>query len=100
MQGWGVVRFILFREEATHITVTLGAVYLCYSAFFVTIEISTLNTVVRYTIGIVYLMLAYLIYVNIKKNIEILNQHIHHSGNVVEIPLLNEALELKKQMLM
>jgi hypothetical protein len=35
------------REEATHVTVALGSVYLCYSAFFVTIEISFLNLLVR-----------------------------------------------------
>jgi hypothetical protein len=35
------------REEATHVTVVLGSVYLTYSAFFVTIEIPYLNNIVK-----------------------------------------------------
>ena len=46
-KGWGIVRFYVLREEATHVTIALGSVYLHYSAFFVTIELSTMNKVVR-----------------------------------------------------
>lgn len=46
-KGWGVVRFYVFREEATHVTITLGTVYLHYSAFFVTIELPLMNKIVR-----------------------------------------------------
>ena len=47
IQGWGIIRFYVMREEATHVTVALGTVYLHYSAFFVTIEISFLNRIVK-----------------------------------------------------
>lgn len=47
IKGWGVVRFYVMREEATHVTVCLGTVYLCYSAFFVTIDIPLLNLFVK-----------------------------------------------------
>ena len=46
-KGWGIVRFYVLREEATHVTIALGVVYLHYSAFFVTIELPTLNKIVR-----------------------------------------------------
>ena len=46
-KGWGVIRFYILREEATQVTIALGTVYLHYSAFFVTIELATMNTVVR-----------------------------------------------------
>lgn len=50
-KGWGVVRFYVLREEATHVTIALGAVYLHYSAFFVTIELPTMNKVVKVSKG-------------------------------------------------
>lgn len=46
-KGWGIIRFYVEREEATHVTIALGVVYLCYSAFFVTIELPSLNRVVK-----------------------------------------------------
>jgi|LauGreDrversion4_2_1035121.scaffolds.fasta_scaffold890002_1 hypothetical protein len=46
-KGWGIVRFYILREEATHVTIALGTVYLHYSAFFVTIELPTMNKIVR-----------------------------------------------------
>lgn len=49
-KGWGIVRFYVLREEATHVTIALGTVYLHYSAFFVTIELPTMNKIVRVSI--------------------------------------------------
>jgi hypothetical protein len=46
-KGWGIIRFYVLREEATHVTIALGAVYLNYSAFFVTIELPALNRIVK-----------------------------------------------------
>lgn len=46
-RGLFIIRFTLEREEATHVTVALGAVYLHYSAFFITIELQTLNQIVK-----------------------------------------------------
>ena len=46
-RGWGIVRDYITRKEATYVTVSLGVVYLNFSAFFVTIELSTINTLVR-----------------------------------------------------
>ena len=46
-KGWGVIRFYVMREEATQVTIALGTVYLHYSAFFVTIELPTMNKIVR-----------------------------------------------------
>jgi hypothetical protein len=50
-KGWGIVRFYVLREEATHVTIALGTVYLHYSAFFVTIELPTMNKIVRVSIS-------------------------------------------------
>lgn len=47
LQGWGVIRFYVMRDEATHVTIVLGTVYLHYSAFFVTIELPYLNYIVK-----------------------------------------------------
>lgn len=80
------------REEATHVTVCLGSVYLCYSAFFVTIEIPVLNIFVKYAIACVYLMLSYYVAVNVLRNIRILKVNIRHSG---QIPGFDETLNLK-----
>ena len=46
-RGWGVVREYITRKEATYITVSLGIVYFNFSAFFVTIELSTMNYIIR-----------------------------------------------------
>jgi hypothetical protein len=46
-KGWGIVRYYVLREEATHVTIVLGTVYLHYSAFFVTIELPTINIIVK-----------------------------------------------------
>jgi len=46
-KGWGIVRYYVLREEATHVTIVLGVVYLHYSALFVTIELPTINLIVK-----------------------------------------------------
>ena len=46
-RGWGIVREFITRKEATYVTVSLGIVYLNYSAFFVTIELNTMNIIIR-----------------------------------------------------
>jgi len=47
------------RDEATHVTVALGTVYLHYSAFFVTIEIAFLNRIVKvnFNLFLIYVFL-------------------------------------------
>lgn len=50
-KGCGIVRFYVLREEATHVTIALGTVYLHYSAFFVTIELPTMNKIVRVSLS-------------------------------------------------
>lgn len=92
------MRFFILREEATHVTVTLGTVYLCYSAFFVTIELTQLNNIVRYIICGVYFGLTYLMLSNISRNFKVLREHITHTESV-EIPELIETLKLKKYMM-
>ena len=49
-KGWGIVRYYVLREEATHVTIVLGVVYLHFSAFFVTIELPTMNLIVKVSI--------------------------------------------------
>jgi len=60
-KGWGIIRYYIIRDEATHITVALGLTYLHYSAFFVTIELETLNRIVKYLLGTVYAAFLYII---------------------------------------
>jgi hypothetical protein len=46
-KGWSIVRHYVLRDEATHVTIILGIVYLHFSAYFVTIELQTMNFVVK-----------------------------------------------------
>mmetsp|Transcript_16629 Transcript_16629/g.15928 ORF Transcript_16629/g.15928 Transcript_16629/m.15928 type:complete len:85 (+) Transcript_16629:456-710(+) len=82
------------REEATHMTVALGTVYLLYSAFFVTIEIPLVNLFVKYCILSLYVGMGSLFSKYVRKNIVILKGHMNHS-QVNDIPALLEALQLK-----
>lgn len=58
-KGWGIVRYYVLREEATHVTIVLGVVYLHYSALFVTIELPTINLIVKYFIALGHLIVIY-----------------------------------------
>ena len=63
-RGWGVVREYIMRKEATYVTVALGIVYLNFSAFFVTIELPTMNKIVRVRMCVLHLKTTLVLYRN------------------------------------
>eukprot|EP00347_Sterkiella_histriomuscorum_P005892 403354876 len=98
-KGWGIIRFYVMRDEATHVTVALGTVYLHYSAFFVTIEIPFLNKLVKYFLAVVYVILFYLIVIKyLRQNMNMLNANVRHAQSQL-IPFLEQALILKREMI-
>ena len=54
-KGWSVTRFYVTRQEATQVTIVMGAIYLNYSAFFVTTDVLLLNKTVKFILILLYL---------------------------------------------
>jgi len=60
-------------------TVTLGTVYLFYSAYFVTIEVPLVNLIAKYSILSLYVVMGSFFSKHVRKNIMILKGHMNHS---------------------
>lgn len=81
----------MLREEANHVIIVLGVVYLHFSAFFVTIELHKMNLVVKYFIALGHLILIYFMARFYQANIKLLNAH-HQFVEVNNIPFIGTAL--------
>ena len=100
-KGWGIVRYYVLREEANHVIIVLGVVYLHFSAFFVTIELHKMNLVVKvsnlmnktfqYFIALGHLILIYFMARFYQANIKLLNAH-HQFVEANNIPFIGTAL--------
>jgi TRAP-type C4-dicarboxylate transport system permease small subunit len=63
-KGWGYARNSLSREDLSTITVSMGAVYLIYSAYFVASAIQGLSNTIQLLMNSLYVVLLVVVLKN------------------------------------
>jgi len=53
-KGWFITRTVLTQEALSVITLAMGGVYLCYSAFYVSANVDNIRNIVLVCIDILY----------------------------------------------
>lgn len=56
-KGWNVARNTLSRNDLSSITLLMGAVYLTYSAYYVSINITGMKLFIGFILNLLYLIL-------------------------------------------
>ena len=63
----------LNRNQATNLTMIMGAVYLLYSAYFLSVDFESIYNIMSIVIAILYLFLSYNFTINNVKNMKRIN---------------------------
>lgn len=64
-KGWTVARNNLSRNDLSSITLLMGAVYLTYSAYYVSINIQGMKFFIGFILNLLYLILLIVVVKNI-----------------------------------
>lgn len=73
-KGWSYARVNLARDDLSTITLTMGIVYLIYSAFFVAVNVEGLKFMMQVLINSLYVMLLILVMKNALETRSLLKQ--------------------------
>lgn len=60
-KGWILVRTNLSRQQATSVTMLMGAVYLTYSAYYVSVNVNGIKNMIAMVINILYVILYFIV---------------------------------------
>jgi hypothetical protein len=58
-KGWSITRYTLPKNDLSSITLLMGAVYLTYSAFYVSENVKSMSYFVTFFLNLLYLCLLY-----------------------------------------
>ena len=97
-KGWQLTVQQLNRNQATNLTMIMGAVYLLYSAYFLSVDFQSIYTIMSVIISILYLGLAYAFTVNNLKNRKRIAAHMQMLDPNQE-NVMREAFVMKSQMI-
>lgn len=97
-KGWQLCVQQLNRNQATNLTMIMGAVYLLYSAYFLSIDFPSIYRIMSVVISILYLGLAYTFTTNNIKNRKRLTTHIMML-NPNQENVMHDSLVLKASMI-
>jgi len=64
-KGWNVSRHTLSRNDLSSITLLMGAVYLAYSAYYVSMNIPGMKLFIGFILNLLYLVLFIVVVKNI-----------------------------------
>jgi hypothetical protein len=97
-KGWNVARTSLSRNDLSSITLLMGAVYLTYSAYYVSINIQGMKLFIGFILNILYLGLFVVVIKNTLETRQALQTEFTILRNN-EIRQLLDAMALKLQMM-
>ena len=63
-KGWTIARSTLARQDLSTITLIMGAIYLVYSAFYVSINIEGMKLFISVILNALYLILMFIVLKN------------------------------------
>jgi hypothetical protein len=97
-KGWGYARSSLSRDDLSSITVSMGAVYLIYSAYFVATTVDGLTSMVQLLLNSLYIILMAIVLKNAYESRALLKeqQRMIYDNNVE--PLM-PAIKLKLKLI-
>ncbi len=75
-KGWNVSRSTLTRNDLSSITLMMGAVYLTYSAYYVSINIQGMKLFIGFILNILYLSLFIIVVKNTYETRQLLKQEL------------------------
>lgn len=58
-KGWFIQRANLNQDALSVVTLFMGGVYLCYSAFYVSVNVQNIRSIVMVVIDILYVVLLF-----------------------------------------
>ena len=64
-KGWNFVRYNLSRNDLSTITLLMGAVYLTYSAYYVSINIEGMKFFIGFILNMLYVVLSIVVIRNV-----------------------------------
>ena len=97
-KGWMILRSSLTRNQATHVTMLMGAVYLSYSAYYVSMNMHGIKNFINFILNGLYIFLFLLIFRNCIKVLRVLNNHQNFIVGLEGIQI-QETLKLKIGMM-
>jgi hypothetical protein len=75
-KGWQTTISQLSRNQATNLTMIMGGVYLTYSAYFLSVDFTTIYMIMNFVMVLVYGSLGYVYYTNARENIRLCNSYL------------------------
>ena len=96
--GWALVRTELSREQTTRITILSGGIYLAYSAFYVSGDMSDIKYVIWFILVLFYAVAFVHCLRSLRLNINTVRVHLAFSRRN-DVHFLDSGLMLKRRML-
>jgi hypothetical protein len=93
-KGWILIRGSLTRQQATSITMMMGAVYLTYSAYYVSVNVNGIKSLISMIINILYIVLFIVVIKNSLKVLAVLKLHYSIIQNN-DVLSLQDSIRLK-----
>ena len=97
-KGWVLIRSSLSRQQATSVTMLMGAVYLTYSAYYVSNHIESVRNLITMVLNLIYLSLFYVVVKNATNVLTVLRMHYQVISNN-EVGALQDTIRLKMEMI-
>lgn len=72
-KGWQTLIFYMSRNQATNLTMIMGAVYLTYSAYFLSSDFSSISTFMRIMMTLLFLGIGFVNIKSIKECLLVIN---------------------------
>jgi len=94
-KGWSTTIAQLSRNQATNLTMIMGAVYLAYSAYFLSTDFTTISKVMDIILCLTYIALSITYGANCKVCLNTLNEYLRESN---EQNMMNSSLRIKRNM--
>jgi len=100
-KGWQTLIFYMSRNQATNLTMIMGAVYLTYSAYFLSSDFSSISIFMKVMMTVLFLGIGFVNIKSIKECLIVVNAFRRQAN--VDDPnnnIMGPALELKQKNLM
>lgn len=96
-KGWQIISFQLSRDQATSLTIMLASIYLCYSAYFLSLDFQNIKTFMKIVMALLFIVLGYSNWKNNKKSMRSLQRLIRETIGVNPNDIMAQSFKIKMQ---
>lgn len=93
-KGWNTTNQAVDRSQATNLTLVMGLMYLMYSAYFLSSEISGMKTVIGSVLSLLYFVLGLSNFRSLYGEIMLMRQLLSHADDAIP-PTFIPSIKLK-----